>query len=613
MKAILNALLTRSRPRSSAAAAKSVTPGTLLRYGAWFASVVSLGEILYWTRAAYLKYKVPPTQYPWWIPLGNVLVFTAVLLLLMLVVRKRAGTRPYVAVVSVLTCSLALAWIVVTAKVAPWAAWTLAIGVAVQAGRIAGTHSCLVDAVLRKSLGVMMTAIVAVAAGSWMAPHLRERQVLAALPQPLPGAPNVLLLVLDTVRAKSLGTYGYARAETATLDGIGGRGIVFERAFSTSPWTLPSHSSMFTGRWPHEVTAAFLAPLDGTYPTLAEVLSQNGYETAAFTANQSYTDREFGLARGFAHFEGRRTTPVVALRQATIGRLFADSINLTDYLGHEEKYASKTAARINTDFLEWLTSRDRPRPFFAFLNYFDAHAPYLVRDDIRSRFTSMPPMLREEADLRNLSAEEIKGLNDSYDATLAYLDAELGRLFAGLEALGQLENTVVVITSDHGEQFGEHRMMLHSSSLYTQVLHVPLMISYPGQVPEDVRVPQFVSLRDLSATIFDLSGVTQPPDFPGASLREYWGSNSKNISDRPLLSEVTRTHAPLPEWYPAGKGAMKSIVFQGRHYIRNYGDGREELYDLSVDREEMTDLAPSHPELLPAYRERLAQVLRATN
>jgi arylsulfatase A-like enzyme len=181
---------------------------------------------------------------------------------------------------------------------------------------------------------------------------------------------------------------------------------------------------------------------------------------------------------------------------------------------------------------------------------------------------------------------------DAYESAIAYLDHQLGLLFDELRKRGLLENTLIIITSDHGELIGEHGLFTHGTSLHRPLLHVPLVISFPTRLPQGVRVEEPVGLRDLPATIAELVNFQGEPRFPGNSLARYWTKGeASEIPATPLLSEVSKTIRERPEW-PASKGDMKSLVVNGLHYIK-HSDGREELYDFDHDVNEERDLALS--------------------
>jgi arylsulfatase A-like enzyme len=346
---------------------------------------------------------------------------------------------------------------------------------------------------------------------------------------------------------------------------------------------------MFTGRFPHELSADWLTPLDATYPTLAEVFSAQGYRTAGFAANLLYCTYETGLDRGFVRYEDYPITPRMIAHSSWLTRTFAEKFQ--GIIGNRQKLVRKSAAEVNENFTRWLSHQEQ-RPFFVFLNYMDAHSPYLPPEPFDLKFASKrprDPWVRED---HKYAAEEIDALMAAYDGAVTYLDHQLGLLFDELEHQGRLEDTLVIVTSDHGEQFGEHGLMGHANSLYLPLLHVPLVVSFPSRVPAGRRVPEPVTLRDIPATVVDLVGFEGKPHFPGHSLAPYWSTgHDPGRSAAALLSEVSQS-INLAAWLPSMKGDMKSLVMDGMHYIKN-GDGREELYDFESDPAEERDLAGS--------------------
>ncbi len=267
-------------------------------------------------------------------------------------------------------------------------------------------------------------------------------------------------------------------------------------------------------------------------------------------------------------------------------------------LGTRDRIVRKSAEDVNREFFSWLDARP-VRPFLAFLNYFDAHEPYLPPPPFHTRFGAGP--LPDTLVRRSWSAGEIQRSMDAYDGAIAYVDQQLGRLLDGVKTRGLLENTLVVITSDHGEQFGEHGLFDHGNSLYRQVLQVPLTIHLPGRVPAGMRVSDPVSLAALPATIVDLAGLPRGRlHLPGRSLAEHWLAPPGSRRTTGLLAEVSKG-INLPDWLPAAKGPMKSVVADGMHYIR-HSDGREELYDFNHDIAELHDLA-NRADARPALEE----------
>jgi len=356
---------------------------------------------------------------------------------------------------------------------------------------------------------------------------------------------------------------------------------------------------MFTGRFPHELSTDYLTPLDGTFPTLAEVLAAHEYVTAGFVANTAYGSQEFGLSRGFAHYEDYPVSLGQVVLSSSLGRAVSNNAHVRQLVGYHDTLNRKPAATLNRDFLDWLSNQER-RPFFAFLNYFDAHEPYLAPAPFDMMFGpqgARDPFVYQtnlvgHANQRELHARDPQPDLDAYESSIAYLDHHLGLLFDELERRGALENTLVMITADHGEEFGEHGVFMHGYSLYLPALHVPLLVSFPARVPAGGRVSAPVSLRDIPATVLDLLALRDGP-FPGRSLAECWagGHSSDRSSADAILSEAGPAIGS-PAWYPVAKGDLKSMVIDQHHYIRN-GDGREELYDVERDPWERQDLADS--------------------
>ncbi len=466
----------------------------------------------------------------------------------------------------------------------------LSVGVGIQLGLYLAGHSNGLQRFLRL-VTVPAICLVALTAVAFRAQDMvAERRAVSRLGPPPAGAPNVLVIVLDAVRASDLSLYGYARSTTPYLDRLAASSVVFDNAISTAPWTLPSHASMFTGHYPHEMSADWEVPLDNSYPTLAEILRDRGYITAGFVANQLYGVREFGLSRGFVHYVSRKLNfggVMETSRLSSHTSFVAVRINRRTHT--YSRPGRRNAADINRNLLDWLPKQGG-RPFFVFVNYFDAHEPYSPPAPYDMKFLRTEPPTRRSRDQR-LTKAETQGMRDAYDGAIAYVDAQLDVLLKELERRGQLSNTLVVVTADHGEEFGEHGWVSHGNGLNLPVLHVPLLIRFPGHVPGGVRVGQRVTLRDLPATVLGMLGIVPRVSMPGRSLAGSWQSpaDSSTGEASPLLSEVNRPRNS-PDWYAVAKGDMHSIIVGSYHYILN-GNGREELYEITADPWEMTDLA----------------------
>jgi arylsulfatase A-like enzyme len=257
---------------------------------------------------------------------------------------------------------------------------------------------------------------------------------------------------------------------------------------------------------------------------------------------------------------------------------------------------------VNRAFLAWLGRRpERGRPFFAFLNYNDAHSPYEVPDGSTPGFGLRPAstldrqtlVLWNTLDKAKLSYHDVRMAVDIYDDCIHYLDQRLGMLLHELSHRGVIDNTLVIITSDHGEHLGDHLLFFHGCSLYRQLVQVPLVIIESKTVPSKHVIAEPVSLCDIPATVVDLLGLAQDAPFPGRSLARFWDRPEQSALPpaEPLLMETGKPELLVNQGRePAAKGPMKSLIARGMHYIRT-GDGLEELYMLSADPEERVNTA----------------------
>lgn len=577
----------------------------------WFGLLTGFGEVVALGIKKFLldEFIFLGSAIVWMSPLANLLLFAVVGLFLWLLARRARNVVAERIGIFILAFLGFWSLILLFPWLHPYTALLLAAGLAVQTTLLITARCPRFYFLVRQSTGWIAGLVVALAIALPAWQTLAERRALAQLPPvSLANPPNVLLIVLDTVRAQSLSLYGYERPTTPYLERLAKRGVLFERALVTSPWTLPSHASMFTGRYPHELSADWFTPLDATYPTLAEILREHGYATAGFVGNVLYCGYETGLARGFIHYDDYVVSAEELILSSSLGRTLANDLRLRRFVGYYDVLARKTAADVNDAFLRWL-SRNRERPFFAFLNYYDAHDPHIPPDAFYKAFG--PGIAREKFlsrqqtttqlrrfrrwDRHRMTPLEIQAELGAYHASIAYIDYQISLLLDELQKRKLLENTVVIITSDHGEQFGERRLFFHGNSLYLPLLHVPLLVLLPEDeaMPKKVREP--VSLRDLPATVVDLVGLEQGSRFrtPGNSLRRHWNDSDTGAIavKEPLLASVTGSSLAR-DWYPVKNGDLKSLVIDFYQYIRN-GDGREELFDIEYDLAQANDLVHS--------------------
>lgn len=547
----------------------------------------------------------------WMIPLAQMAVLVAAALVMVLVTRPvprflRLGPAVFVLVWPAVTSAL----LVFAPQLAKYASYALATGIAFHAARTAAARRDAFRRTVRRSLPWMVAATGAAACAVFASRGAARRHIGVEFPPAREGAPNVLLIVLDTVRAASLSAHGYSRDTTPRLAALAQRGTLFERCIAPAPWTLASHASAFTGRHPHELGVDFDTALDDTQPTIAELLGAQGYETGGFVANRWYCARGSGLARGFAVYEDF----AVGLDQWIERPAFLDPWLSAWRMrrGDPNRVAGRAEAPdVSGAFLAWLDGLG-DRPFFAFLNYCDAHDPYLPPAPFDTMFGVRRP---KHASLDNrvrgaYTAERVAEYQAQYDGGIAYLDQEIAALLDDLRRRGRLENTVVIVTSDHGEEFAEHEVLEHAASLYMPSLHVPLIVVHPGRVPAGLRVAPAVELRNVGATVLDLAGASDAAArFPGASLARHW-SAAGAPAPRPILSAVP-TNANRPAWWPAGPAPLDSVLLDGWHYIRSRGTRPEELYHWDEDPWEQRDQAraPEHHETLMRCRAALDSLL----
>lgn len=561
----------------------------------------------------------------WIIPLDNMVVFGGCGCLLALA----AGFWPRLAsrLAPRLLSFLAILTLLVSIRpLFAWAGLILACALAPCLGCCLLKRSQGFHRLVRVSLPILAVVVLGLAGSSFHKNVMAAGSIGRGLPSATAGAPNVLLIVLDTVRADRLSVYGYGRDTTPNLKRLARDGVRFERARSTAPWTLPSHASMFTGRWPHQLSADLDGPLDATYPTIAEFLGSQGYDTAGFVANLTYTSAETGLSRGFAHYEDHRLLVDDLIRGSALGsRIVWETVAAVGHwTGHPvPNFTRKNAEEVNGQFLGWLSKRPTDRPFFAFVNYYDAHNPYVpplgfnrhfgVRRETAADNTTIERWF--VLDKHNLTPRQVGLINDGYDDCIAYLDEHLGRLFDSLEQRGVLQNTLVIVTADHGEAFGDHELYGHASSLYDSEIHVPLLIMGPRGVPRGLSAPASATLRDLPATIADLLGHGSRSPFPGVSMARHWADPSTlaNTPAGTLFSEVEKPAHSLPNQgrSPVFRGAMKLLVSNEKIYIRN-GDGVEELYDIANDPHQKQNLSDSKvfQEEMKKFRDSLQDLLK---
>jgi arylsulfatase A-like enzyme len=562
-----------------------------------------------------------PADFPWTVPLGHVVLMVIPVLVVAAV--NRFGKRP----VSVRTG----AWLF--ASVALWAALLrlplygiCSLILAIGLGRLIAAHITARELQVRRLrfiLASLLGVLAILAALSSGRQALREYRAVAGAPPAPSGARNVVLIVWDTVRAYNVTLNRYPRNTTPNLARWSRKGVRYNLALAPAPWTYPSHCSFFTGQWPFRLNSQWKFRLDTPDPTLAEYLAARGYQTTGFAANTNCCNYETGLARGFAHFEDYALTPRSLLSRTVPGKWMLENVlSFGDY--YDQKWISiqsRGARELNDAFLAWLGKRRKDRPFFAFLNYFDAHDPYVPPAGYEGRFGIRPESTQDYRYLMDYvgtikdpkEMRKLKMARDCYDDCIAFLDDQLGRLLGELQRQGLLENTDVIITSDHGEGFGDHTIFGHSYGAHLDEIGVPLVILSP-RAPAGKVVYDPVSLCDLPATAVDMLGLSAGSPFPGHSLAAYWSLPAGEAPEitTPALTEQAGPGAfqPQPGSSRGHAGFQMSLVAFGYHYIR-HGLGTEHLYHLPEDPVERFDLMelPSGNQTVGLFRKLLLEAL----
>ena len=377
---------------------------------------------------------------------------------------------------------------------------------------------------------------------------------------------NLLILSLDTTRADHFGAYGFASASTPNFDRFSAENAVrFERAITAVPVTFPSHSSIMTGTYPifHGVHDNDYYRLDDKVTTLAEILSERGFSTAAFLAAYPL-DSQVNLNQGFDLYDDD----------------FQQDWSAAEKRGRSALafgFLERKSDRVNLAVDRWLERHGEER-FFLWVHYFDPHQPYDAPAQYSSQFAAEP-----------------------YDAEMAFMDESFGQLMAQLEQRGLLERTLVVIVGDHGEALQQHGEPTHASFIYDATMNVPLWMAAPGIGSPGTSVPATVRTIDIAPTVLDLLGVEQPSEeMQGRSLR-------------PLLEQPTlgwNEPALIESYYTKfqfGWAPIRGLIADGWKYIEAPSP---ELYDLGEDPDEVTNLIGRRPELAAEMAERLGRLWR---
>jgi arylsulfatase A-like enzyme len=375
--------------------------------------------------------------------------------------------------------------------------------------------------------------------------------------------PNVILITLDTTRMDHLGCYGYHRRTSPNIDKLAEESVLYTRAITPSSWTLPSHASLFTGKFttghgakydingplrlldsiegPDAWNAYRARGLSIDESTLAGILKEDGYVTGAVVAGP-WMKKIFGLNKGFDHY---------------------DDAQISELNG-------RTADQVTENAVNWIR-KVKDNNFFLFLNYFDAHAPYMPPKQY-DVFTQKAVNFSNE--LSNKEGSILHVYNSRYDGEILYMDYHIGQLFKMLKSENLFDNTLFVVTSDHGELIGEHGLFGHGNSLYQEELHIPLIIKYPGADVKPKQDNSFVQLNDVFAIILQYIGIERPGNIQSGIPPEI---------GHPVIAEVY----PVPAI--GNSGSWRAIYDENYKFLWN-SSGNHILINLKKDPEEKVNL-----------------------
>lgn len=383
--------------------------------------------------------------------------------------------------------------------------------------------------------------------------------------------PNVLLVSMDMLRADHVSAYGYGRKTTPAIDALAGRGSRFAEAISTAPWTLPAHTALFTSLVDsvHGVNDGAGVALAPQVETLAEQFLGEGYATAGFYAGP-YLHGAYGLGQGFETY--RYCAPYADEYDAADVEAWG-----SDPKAQRRSHHGATNPLVYGAAEEWLQQVPAGRPFFAFVHLWDAHydftppAPYdtMFTDPAYGGWVTGEEFFFDQRIHAGMDPADLAHLVALYDGEIRWTDAHLRKLLDELERLGRLDNTIVVLVSDHGTELFDHGSKGHRRNLYDESLRVPLVMAGPG-VPVGKVFEGQVSLIDVAPTLLDLCGFTAMQGAMGRSLGGLW--RGEEWPERDAISELF-----------ADGNRLRSVRSKSRKLIHNLANGAHARFDLAGD------------------------------
>ncbi|MFC1677128.1 sulfatase [Planctomycetota bacterium] len=394
---------------------------------------------------------------------------------------------------------------------------------------------------------------------------------------------NVLLIGIETLRADHVSCLGYHRNTTPTLDKLARKGVVFSGAMATSSWTLPAVTSVFTSLYPgvHKTTGT-QRRLSENITTLTEILKENNYSTAAFVSNPTL-DSPCGLSKGFQLYDD------FSVRLDTSLNLFENNP-----LDNQGNYISMTSEPVNRPAISWL-NKNHQKPFFMFVFYYDPHYDYVppapfdtaFDPDYKGRIDGCG-IIREPRKSTRPAQRDLDHIIALYDGEILYTDGYIAELLEKFKELEILDDTLVVVFGDHGDEFYEHGSTGHGHSLYKELIHIPLIFSWPTTIPQNKQIDAIVSQIDVMPTVLDYLGIKYDGFMQGDSLRPLIESQKEKLHNT-VYAEVS--------------------IHNNNHFAAAISKDNKFILDLNTDDKQLFDLNEDTNEQLNLYKERPANLI----
>ena len=437
--------------------------------------------------------------------------------------------------------------------------------------------------------------------------------------------PNIILISIDTLRADHLSCYGYYRKTTPNIDNLASEGTIYLNNFSTGVWTPPAHASMLTGLYVSEHGVYGDKRLADSVPTIATVLKGNEYQTSGFV-NNSAVGALVGFDKGHDTFvevwKGIKPKSIIE-------RIIRGGVRrIRKRLGYEDMGADKT----NKLFYDWIRNHmDKERPFYAFLHYIEPHNPldppypyknkYLNKkmfkntDEPKIKKVANNPLICFVEDL-SLNDDEIDILKALYDSEIEYTDSKIGEVVEILKENNLYDDTMVVITSDHGEHLGEHNLWSHAASLYREILHIPLIIKFPEGIEYIKKVDSYTQLVDIFPTVMKIADIPENALNNNSGISLVYNKKNGNLFHDLVFAEwegripyfiEKRLTGPKSSLITSKFVKKMWMVLDSKYKYISSSDGQDELYDLKNDKNELNNLISKNQEVAARMKMKLAE------